>query len=162
MGYWGIRLTGYEKTGVCWWCGGPLAGRRTTFCSTGCRGTYFRLFAWGQRPSAVQWALERCHGKCQGCGVTGKLAMRGYGRDRLLARNLSVHHIVPLNGEPRAYTIKNLPYNLRVYCPECHAQHRDDGNSILGLQIAEYLSLDAEIAQEVELEEDKAAAAKRV
>jgi hypothetical protein len=61
---------------------------------------------------------------------------------------LQVHHVVPLNGELRAYTIKNLPYNLRVYCPECHGQHRDDGNSILGLQIAEYLALDAQVAQE--------------
>ena len=162
MGYWGTKLTGYEKTGVCWWCGGEIKGRRKTFCFHECRDAYFRYFAWGQAGNAVKWALERCHGKCEGCGVTGM----GYGPlyrwdDRL--PRLNVHHVVPIGGryDSRAYNLKNLPYNLRVYCPECHGQHRDDANSILGLQIAEYLALDAQIAQKMKIE-DRAAAVKRV
>lgn len=143
-GWENFRGTGYEGQKVCRWCGGPFQRpRQRTFCSTACRTTYFRLFSW---PDASRWALQRAHYRCQYCGMSqeGIWKLRRDGDWRWpstidsIGRRLEVHHVVPMNGQYRAYSILNLPYNLRVACPECHDARRRDFDA----DIAEMLYID--------------------
>lgn len=100
--------TGYEDTGVCWWCGGTFPDkRRRRFCKPSCSDEYYAQFMWS---AAVRLAKSKAGNNCQECG----------GCDRLV-----VHHKDPLNGEYRAINEKNRPDNLVVLCHDCHwAKHR--------------------------------------
>ncbi len=113
-------FTGYEGTGVCWWCGGELPRRSKRWCRQD-RGTddahwhqYYRHFAWGY---AVNWCFQRYDFHCANCGLAGA--------DRGGDQGLEVHHIVPLEARPRAWSVFNLPWNLILLCHECHMElHR--------------------------------------
>jgi len=100
-------ITGYEGTGRCFWCGEEVEGRRR-FCGhrKGCWTEYANHFYWS---SARNWCCGRQKGICANCG-----ASRGY--------SLEVHHIIPLNGEQRAKTPFNIPWNLIGFCHNCHQE----------------------------------------
>jgi len=107
-------LTGYEGTGMYFWCGAELTGRLKRYCR-GHGKEYYRHFEWN---SASQWALERAEYRCQNCGVAQEYINDGY----IISTNLEVHHIVPLNGRPRFFSVFNLPWNLVALCHECHLE----------------------------------------
>lgn len=109
------RLTGYELTGRCWWCGGELKGKQKKWCTRfqlkakqGHWIDYYNHFCW---PYARDWCIERQEGKCANCG-------RG-GADK---QSLEVHHIIPLEGNERQWTPFNLPWNLIGFCHQCHLE----------------------------------------
>jgi len=97
-------LTGYENKGICRWCGGPFPDKRhTAYCCPEHQRQYDRHFEWG---CASRWALERYHFCCGDCGAKNEL---------------EVHHIIPLNGGERFYSILNCPCNLIPLCRHtCH------------------------------------------
>jgi 5-methylcytosine-specific restriction endonuclease McrA len=108
--------SGHEGTlGICWWCGKPHE-KKTQCCGKECREQYAKHFDWNY---ASSWALDRAGffsddgyhhtpGHCQGCGKT-------CGR-----RAVEVHHIVPINGGKRFYSVLNCPCVLIVLCLVCH------------------------------------------
>ena len=118
-------ITGHEGTGCCWWCGGKFPDKRPRrFCCEECRNKYQETYYWFW---AVPVALQRAGHKCEECGTRGAL---------------EVHHIEPLNNEPRVCNILNRSENLIVLCRACHGKrHRKDswekaeakGQAILGL-----------------------------
>ena len=98
-----LVLTGWEGTGRCFWCGGPLKGKLKRYCYGHMR-IYYQHFMWSY---ARPWCIERQKGLCANCGL--------YFGDKL-----EVHHIVPLKGYTRWLTAYNLPWNLVGFC---HADH---------------------------------------
>ena len=105
------RLTGYELTGRCWWCGGELTGRQRKYCRSRHRDeeghwhVYYKHFCW---PYARDWCIERQGGHCANCGLDCEFGL------------LEVHHIIPLEGSNRLWTPFNLPWNLVGLCHDCH------------------------------------------
>lgn len=98
-------MTGREGTGSCWWCGGPLVGRKRRYCSGDCCTQYWRHYMW---PTARTWAWERYGGQCIVCGKRGACV---------------VHHIIPLrNSQKRMANQLNVPCNLIVLCLGCHGK----------------------------------------
>jgi ribosomal protein L24E len=122
-------LTGYETLeNTCWWCGKPIEqGKRLAhYCRgkshddfTSCYREYHRHFDW---TFASDWALKRSGRKCQFCGKEETLIDWGY---RYQRSNLEVHHIVPLKGSIRVFSIYNAPCNLVVLCRDCHLEWHD-------------------------------------
>lgn len=108
-------LTGYEGTGLCFWCGGELKGKLKRYCR-GHMKLYYRHFDWGY---ASSWAKNRVDYKCQNCGKEEEHHLLA-GYHNATMTNLRVHHIIPLNGASRQYTAFNLPWNLIVLCQSCH------------------------------------------
>ena len=107
--------TGHEGTsGICWWCG-QTHNKKTQCCSSDHKQEYLRHFDWRY---AAEWALKRAGGDggyryhitgtCQDCGQIFN------------GRELEVHHIVPINGGKRFYSVLNCPCNLIVLCLTCH------------------------------------------
>ena len=103
--------TGHEgMAGVCWWCGKPH-DRKTQCCSYQCKQQYLKHFDWWY---ASHWALERAgvypcqKGKCQDCGGD------------FYRHEVEVHHVLPINGGARFYSVLNIPCNLVVLCLACH------------------------------------------
>jgi len=97
-------LTGYEgPERRCFWCGGELKGKLRRYCR-GHMKLYYRYFMW---QSASHHALWYAGHRCENCRHTYKL---------------EVHHIVPLNGEKRDFSHYNLPWNLIVFCHQCHQE----------------------------------------
>ena len=113
-------LTGREGIdGICWWCGRVFTSKRRRHCCCPEHTTeYNRHFEWR---AASEWALERAGHKCEECcrpeGYRGGV---GY----YCKSDLEVHHIIPLNGESRFYSVLNCPCNLKVLCVECHGKTR--------------------------------------
>ena len=105
-------ITGYEGTGKCFWCGDELAGKRRRFCG-GCLTQYEKHFYW---PYARSWCIKRADHKCENCGEEEKTI--GY----YLQSSLEAHHIISLNGEQRAATPYNIPWNLICFCHYCHLE----------------------------------------
>lgn len=104
-------FTSFEGMGGCWWCGAELHGRQKRYCREG-YGTdevhsrlYWRHFNW---QSARNWCIQRYEYKCANCGEK-------WG-------GLEAHHIIPLDGGGRAWSIFNLPWNLIAFCHECHQE----------------------------------------
>lgn len=106
------RLTGFEETGRCWWCGAELTGRQRKYCRAKHRNEeghwhiYYKHFSWSY---ARAWCIERQEGKCANCGKEDW-------------SSLEVHHIIPLEGNERQWTPFNLPWNLMGFCHECHLE----------------------------------------
>lgn len=107
-------LTGFEGTGKCFWCGGVLKGKLKRYCR-GHMVEYYRHFEWA---SASRWARERAGNKCENCGCAEWYIRNGYN----LRTQLEVHHIVPLRGAARYFTVYNLPWNLIALCKACHQE----------------------------------------
>ena len=108
--------TGYENHGICSMCGGQLPKRRRTYCCDECADLYCSLFCW---PQASGNAIDKANHKCQVCGVSsdGTRAIHGNWYEKM---GLRVHHIIPVNGEPRTWHPLNIPGNLLVLSHECH------------------------------------------
>jgi hypothetical protein len=116
-------LTGYEappdEDGVrlCFWCGQPLKGKLERYCY-GHMKLYYQHFEWN---TASRLAIERAGHRCQNCGVKeSRVRLHSFGSASMT--NLRVHHIVPLNGSYRGFTAFNLPWNLIVFCHDCHQE----------------------------------------
>ena len=112
--HWGTYglLTGHEAPGHCFWCGAEVKNRR--FCDgpregvyqlSPCALQYWRHFFW---PYAAKWCWERTDHKCVECGTYTEPPSR------------RTHHITPLNGQPRAWSILNRPENLLALCAHHH------------------------------------------
>lgn len=109
--------TGFENQGICAMCGGKLGKRRRVYCSDICKEAYEHLFFWA---TAKEDALVRAKHKCQKCG-RGYLEVPPVGVGSWAERSgIDVHHIIPLNGEDRAWHRLNVPSNLLVVCHDCH------------------------------------------
>jgi hypothetical protein len=119
-------LTGYEgRDNICWWCGKSIeqGKRQRHYCRgkshddfTSCFREYHRHFDWNY---AYDWALHRSGHKCQNCGKIETSIPWGSNGAR---SNLEVHHIVPLEGSIRVFSIYNVPCNLIVLCRDCHME----------------------------------------
>lgn len=110
-------ITGFEGTGRCFWCGEEIDGRRR-YCGhrAGCWTLYQQHFAW---VTASREALRRADFRCENCGCEEKGVSHGW--DDIMT-NLRVHHIIPLNGRPRAVSVFNIFWNLIVLCHRCHLE----------------------------------------
>ncbi len=105
-------LTGYEtEPGLCFWCGGELRGKLKHYCY-GHMTAYYNHFNWGY---ASYEARKRAGHRCENCGQVEVRSRDGRAK-------LEVHHIVPLRGEPRFFSAHNLPFNLVVFCHDCHLE----------------------------------------
>lgn len=110
-------ITEYEGTGRCFWCGENLLGQRRRFSGhrKGCWTEYANHFYWSY---ARNWCCERQKGVCANCGWHSPFY---HGQDvHFYIYALEVHHIIPLNGEQRATSPYNLPWNLIGFCHDCH------------------------------------------
>lgn len=116
--------TGYEGVaGVCWWCGHPFESKRPRHCCCANHtAEYDRHFEWGK---ASRWALARMDATCQECGrKRGYSGYRTKGYGLAYKSDVEVHHIIPLNGGNRFYSVLNCPCNLTVLCLDCHSKTR--------------------------------------
>lgn len=107
-------ITGHEGTGACFWCGAEISGRRR-YCKhrSGCWTAYQKMFTWS---FAAAGAIKRAGHRCENCGAKECFIEIGWtGRT-----NLEVHHVVPLNGKPRAASVYNVPWNVICLCHACH------------------------------------------
>ncbi len=106
-------ITGFEGTGGCFWCGESLNDKRRRFC--GHRSGHWTLYAnhfyWTYARSAC---LNQYEYRCANCG--GKKEGRGY----YAISSLEAHHIIPLEGDYRAVSSYNVPWNLIALCHQCH------------------------------------------
>lgn len=107
------RLTGFELSGNCWWCGADLNGKQRKWCTRNTVGElrghwyiYYRHFCWSY---ARNWCIQRQDGHCANC-------------DKHYGYSLEVHHIIPLKGNEREWTPFNLPWNLIGFCHGCHLE----------------------------------------
>lgn len=94
-------ITGYEGTGVCFWCGGELTGKATRYCK---KAHHWRLYAEHFCWTFARWWCLKRYERCPNCG--------SYARE--------AHHIIPLDGEERIWTPYNMPWNLVGLCHTCH------------------------------------------
>ena len=134
-------LSGNESPETCFWCGKPCKNR---FCSAECKQTYWQTFHWKE---AREWCLERAENKCEKCGTEQKFFSDGYYRigdlveDKIIYHTehfysgdikdidtvLHVHHIKPINGGRRDWSILNRPENLMCLCRKCHRRIGNEG-----------------------------------
>jgi 5-methylcytosine-specific restriction endonuclease McrA len=97
------RKTEARREGRCVECGGPLATRRTPYCSRRCRWAFHGHYFWD---SARHYVLLRDRYTCQACG----------GRRR--ARELEVDHKIEIARGGAALEFSNL----QTLCRPCHRQ----------------------------------------
>jgi hypothetical protein len=101
-------LTGHEKKKkCCFWCGKKLTGRQLRYCCTNHRTEYYRHFDWNY---AADWCRKRYNYTCDIC-------KSHYPLDK---SKFAVHHITPLRGRYRSFSVYNLPWNLQLLCVEDH------------------------------------------
>ena len=115
---WGkfYNLTGYEEKGHCFWCHKPTKYR---YCSPECKDMYPKHFHW---LDARSWCYQRYGVVCSLCGV--RIV---YKRDpdrpyyvTLDDPEIEIHHIRPLKGSNRNWSVLNHPDNLIPLCQSCH------------------------------------------
>ena len=111
-------ITGFERTGGCFWCGEDLKGQRRRVCGhkKGCWTAYQRHFFW---LFARLGCVKRYDYHCANCGVQEILIFK-HGYYSHGESNLEVHNIIPLEGSARAMSVFNIPWNLICLCHECH------------------------------------------
>ncbi len=110
--------TGYEGTGMYIWYGGEIKGKLRRYCY-GHMTLYYQHFDWGY---AKAWCVERYDHRCANCGMhEDDIPPVGVG-DYSSRSGMEVHHIIPLNGESREFTVYNLPWNLIALCHDCHLE----------------------------------------
>lgn len=110
-------ITGYEGTECCFWCGANLNGQRRRFCGkrSGHWTLYTNHFYWS---NARSWCLERYEYTCANCGYH-TVVPRG-DHPSWYTHSLEAHHIIPLEGYTRAWSVYNVPWNLICLCHDCH------------------------------------------
>ena len=131
----------------CFWCGKLLPPRRRKYCSDKCRDDYCDNLVWGYAaPEALSrvrcsvdfedapdwrpddasrfWEPHGTAEMCYECQECHGLFLEHY--------HLEVHHIDPLNGEPRAVNVKNRQENLLPLCHECHWGPKYHGKKLPG------------------------------
>jgi len=109
--------TGFEGTGGCFWCGGELAGSHRRFC--GHRSGHWTLYAehfyWNYARSGC---LKRAGYRCANCESHEIVPHEHH--PSWYTGDLEAHHIIPLEGEQRASSVFNIPWNLICFCHTCH------------------------------------------
>lgn len=114
IGY--THFTGFEDSGVCWWCGGDLPKRKRRWCCEDHKDSYWETYNWR---SASLACSRRNNNTCENCH---KHESYGYGKPLV---RLEAHHIIPIGGEDRSWHELNKPDNLLCLCHECHLEvHR--------------------------------------
>ncbi len=111
---WGkfYNLTGCESVGSCFWCGRK---NRSRYCCESHRLQYLRTYNWS---SANRWCWERYASQCGMCFK--KYEIWKVERSRYDYRTYEVHHMKPMAGGFRTWSILNRPENLILLCPDCH------------------------------------------
>lgn len=103
------------QTEGCEWCGKPLTGRRTRWCSAKCN----REFRANHRyTNAKQLAKKAAtYYRCESCST--------------FTQTVEVNHIVPCKGKHGVWGCWHHQDNLEVLCKPCHlkttAQQRAEG-----------------------------------
>ena len=121
-----IHFTGNEESGACWLCGGVLPKRRRRWCCdehmTQYWGTYNYSYASGVCMRRTENTCENCHKSHS--ALFKEIRERtepGYCSSYTDAQ-IEVHHIIPLEGEPREWNVLNRQDNLTALCHQCHLQ----------------------------------------
>ncbi len=114
---WGFfyNFTGHEAKGRCFWCGVDVKYGR--YCCNEHKYEYTSHYMWFE-------ASRRCWRESNGCADCGR--QRESYKDRF-----AIHHIVPLNGDYRAWHYLNHPKNLVCLCGKCHMIRHKELNSLL-------------------------------
>lgn len=94
--------------GACRWCGKPLPGRRTAWCSNACSLAYGKNHWW---PTARRAARRRDKYRCRVCE-----------RRRADGIRLEVNHIVQALGTHAQVSCAHHLSNLETLCNHCHAE----------------------------------------
>jgi hypothetical protein len=117
------RFTGKEAKGHCFWCGKKLMARQVRYCSEQHKENYLRQFHWIE---ASWWCWEDWNHTCGVCGAEKQYkVIQGYDLTRCVPVGklvLEVHHIDPMGGKDRNWSIKNRPENLILLCHDCHVR----------------------------------------
>lgn len=111
-------FTGYETEELCFWCGADLDGpryRRWCKAKPAHWRIYYQHFNWGY---ASSWCLERYDYRCANCDYHQIVPAGDH--PSWYVQNLEVHHIVPLDGSWRLWSVLNIPWNLICLCHDCH------------------------------------------
>jgi len=111
IGY--IHFTGFEESGVCWYCGSELKGRQRRWCSEVCRDAYWGTWNW---LFASKACAQRNNHTCENCH---RKESHKYGEEQV---SLEIHHIIPIGGEDRSWHKLNERENLLCLCHECHKE----------------------------------------
>lgn len=99
---------------TCKWCGKPLTGRRTSFCSNHCSREYNYFLMNKPVPTIPWYCLIRDNFSCQECGVTG-IYINKHNMPIPSNKGLEIHHILPISlGGTDQVT------NLITLCHDCH------------------------------------------
>lgn len=119
--------------GICSLCGGPLSGRRRSWCSDEC----VKVWEWATIPRAAITHLRALHGDgCWVCGLTeepirenhytanpGPVIEADSGGPVMVPITLELEHTRPLwslTDEERSELRWWLPFNLALLCVRCH------------------------------------------
>jgi hypothetical protein len=114
------RFTG---KGHCFWCGIKLAKSRGRYCCEQHQTNYLRHFHWLE---ASWWCWEDWNHTCGVCCARKEYrVIQSYDQTRSVPVGkliLEVHHIDPMEGKNRNWSIKNRPENLILLCRDCHVK----------------------------------------
>lgn len=111
-----IHFTGFEDSGVCWYCGGELPKRRRRWCCDACRDVYYETWNWHFSSIACVERSDHC---CANCHRKENYKWK---QEQV---SLEVHHIIPMVGQDRSWHELNRPDNLICLCHDCHMEvHR--------------------------------------
>jgi 5-methylcytosine-specific restriction endonuclease McrA len=107
----------YGVAGHCQCCGKPLTGRRKTRCGD----RMCDRLIWRRLYESIHWMkrhiIVRDGPVCAGCGIVFESPLVTGGPIYPEPRQLELDHIVPLIDGGT-----DLPDNLQLLCPPCHAQ----------------------------------------
>ena len=111
-----FRKPEFVKNGFCCWCGKPITGRRTAFCSKECSIRFNNATVWDRgRDSYSLRILYRDKFTCQDCGEFHAYKNSCGVYIPIDDGELEVHHIVPVfqgGGHHQE--------NLVTLCKQCH------------------------------------------
>lgn len=110
------KVPEYVEPKHCKWCGQPLSGRRTSFCSNECSKKFNRLTVWQRGRNAYSLRiLYRDNFTCQDCGEFHAFKNEFGIFVPIDDGKLNVHHIVPVSEGGG-----DEPSNLVTLCVNCH------------------------------------------
>lgn len=110
------KVPEYVEPKHCKWCGQPLSGRRTSFCSNECSKKFNRLTVWQRGRNAYSLRiLYRDNFTCQDCGEFHAFKNEFGIFVPIDDGKLNVHHIVPVSEGGG-----DEPSNLITLCIDCH------------------------------------------
>jgi len=110
------KVPEYVEPKHCKWCGQPLSGRRTSFCSNECSKKFNNMTVWNRGRDAYSLRiLYRDNFTCQDCGEFHAFKNEFGIFVPIDDGKLNVHHIVPVSEGGG-----DEPSNLVTLCVNCH------------------------------------------